>query len=174
MFCDKCRLDIQDGQPYTFYYGNQAGKTRRGRQMITTYSFGGAQQTFLCNKCVFTYAMQERAKGFRIGSLFMVGVACIGGIVAFVAPDPNTAEILWFAVALIVAYALSLFLTGAVEKRRAENNDFASLSQTVREDRGSRLAIVLRSASLQAQGYHKFFTPGSMKRLKQSIPVQTR
>jgi hypothetical protein len=174
MICENCQHDTPSGQTYAFYYGNQTGKIRRNRQTITTYSIGGAQQSFLCNNCVFAHAMRKRAKGFTIAALVFVGITCAVGAFAFFAINPNLAEVSGLITALIGAYALSLFLTGLVEKKRAENHDFASLSQSTRTDSGSGLAITLCKGKLQAQGYQQFFTPARMKELKLPLPATTR
>lgn len=175
MHCEKCQRDIQNGQLYDFYYGNQTGKVRRGRQTITTYSIRGKRQSFLCNECLFTYAMQQRAKNFIIAAIVFIVIAAIVGLFALGVQDPNTSLAVTCATILIAAYALSLFLTSFVERKRAENQDFAGLTKNEREDYGSRLGIKIHSADLQSQGFKQFFTPGRMRTLKLSFsPVNTR
>lgn len=173
MLCEKCQRDVQAGQSYIFYYGNQTGKVRRGRQTITSYSIGGSQQPYLCNDCVFTFAMKERAGGFiGAGITFLIGAAIVG-IIAFFWQDLTSAPIFWLAAALVLGYAISLILTSFVEKKRAENRDFDALSKTLQTDRGSKLAIALRKAGLESSGFKEFFTPGRMKELRISTPLKT-
>ncbi len=174
MLCEKCQRDTPAASPYIFYYGNQTGKVRRGRQTITTYSIGGSQQPTLCNECVFTFAMKQRANGFIGAAVFFFIVAAVAAIVAVVSPDLNNGLVFWLAAALLLGYTLSLFFTSFVERKRSANHDFETLVKSRRDTIGSELAISLRKPDMQARGFKQFFTPSRMKQLKLSAPAKPR
>jgi hypothetical protein len=171
MRCQKCLKDVQEAKLYTFYYGNQTGKVRRGRQIITNYQISGSHQLSLCNDCVFAYAMDRRAIAYRGWGIFFVLVACVPAIIALISDDSILAELLWLAAAFGLTFAISLVLMGEVEKKRVENHDFASLPEATQADKGSRLAIALRTSDLHARGYQEFFTPNRMKQLQMKTPI---
>jgi hypothetical protein len=157
MFCQNCRRDVQHGKfYYALSYGNAYKKVRQlarqmadpARQSSTRLTInaltGGSQQVFLCNDCVFTVKMKERAGNFLYAAKWFFGIACLVGAVLFIPwNDPITHEIILFATALIMAYALSLFMTSFVEKKRADNRDFETLSEEEQDESGSKLAIAL-------------------------------
>lgn len=171
MQCEDCQCDVQEAHLYIFYYGNQG---RSPSPRVTRYSIKGSFKALLCDDCVFAHAMWVRARSLRGAALAMLVLACLLGIVAFINQDPTGAKVVWLAATLVLAYALSLFLTGLVENRRAENQDFASLAKAVWQDRGSRLAIEIYKADLQAQGYHAYFTPARLKRMQRVMRPPAR
>lgn len=171
MICLKCQRDVnaQQGGSYIFHYGNQTGKTRRGRTTITHYQIAGSEEPFLCNSCVFTYAMQKRAATYRGWGIFFIIAAIVLAIVSLIAVDSSTAVICWLAVGLGLAYAISLFLMGAVEKKRIANQEFANMSSSTQKNAGTALAMATRKADLQARGFRELFTPARMRQLKQPV-----
>jgi hypothetical protein len=80
--------------------------------------------------------------------------------------------ILWLLAGLLLAFALSLFLMGWIEKQRTAKDDFAALSSALRAHRGCNLAIAARMDDLTQQGYSAFFTPQRMKRMTHLIRVR--
>lgn len=171
MQCEDCQCDVQEAHLYTFYYSNK-GRAISSRTM--QYSIKGSVKALLCDDCVFYHAMWVRARSLRGAAIAMFVLACLLGIVAFINQDPTGARVVWLAAILVLAYALSLFLTSLVENRRAENQDFASLTKAVWQDRGSRLAIEVHKADLQARGYHVFFTPARLKRMQRVMTPPAR
>lgn len=171
MICLKCQRDVdaQQGGSYIFHYGNQTGKTRRGRTTITHYQIAGSEEPFLCNNCVFAHAMQKRATTYRGWGIFFIVAACVLAVITLLALDSSTAEICWLAVGLGLAYAVSLFLMGSVEKKRIVNQDFASMSKSAQRSAGTSLAMATRKADLQARGFRELFTPERMRQLKQPV-----
>ncbi|HEY3992510.1 MAG TPA: hypothetical protein VGM01_06465 [Ktedonobacteraceae bacterium] len=171
MICQDCQQDVdeQEGSTYIFYYGTQSNNTPRS----TRYKIKGSEKLFFCNNCVFTYAMQKRATIYRRWSIFFALVACAIALIAQFGSDGSTGAIPWLGVGLALAYAISLFAMGAVEKKRIENQDFTHFATAFRSLRGSNLAIALRKATWQEQGYNTFFTPQRLKKLNR-IPSPTR
>lgn len=167
MLCQNCQQSREEteGQTYTFYYGNQTGRTVRSRGSTTHYKIGGSDKPFLCNVCVFAYSMQKRAKLYRNWGIFCALAACALGLIMLFGSDGNMGEIPWLAAGLVLAYALALFLMGGVEKKRVENQDFAALAPALRSFRGSSLAIIACKDAWQERGYHAFFTSQQMKRI---------
>ena len=171
MICQNCQQDVneQKGRAYIFYYGTQSNNTPRS----TRYSIKGSEKLLLCNDCVFTYAMQKRAAIYCRWSIFFALVACAIGLIAQFGSDGSTGAIPWLGAALALVYAISLFVMGAVEKKRVENQDFTHLSTAFHSLRGSDLAIALRKVIWQERGYNTFFTPQRLKKLNR-IPSPTR
>ena len=175
MVCQQCMMNTQEGNYYIFHFGNPIGKKRVGslRQgaIITTYRMGGSEQMFLCNNCVFGYTMQKRASTFRKWAIFIATLAIVMVIIAIVSQlnsESRSAEIFLLATVCTLAFAASIFLMGRTEKKRAANNDFWSLSAQSKIEKGSSLAILIRTAALKAQGFQVFFTPRKIQQLQRT------
>lgn len=163
MICQNCQQDIgeQEGGTYIFYYGSQTNSTSRS----VRYQIKGSEKAFLCNNCVFTYIMQKRATIYQRWGIFFTVVACAVALITQFGSDGSTGAIPWLGAGLALAYAISLFAMGAVEKQRTENRDFAHLSSIRSSLQGSNLAIALRKTVWQERGYNAFFTPQRLKKL---------
>ncbi len=159
-------LRLRGGKPYIFHYGNVLRKVRRGNRTITTFQISGSQQALLCSNCVFAFAMTARSTGFLQAAIALLVIAVIVGIIALVVDDSILSDLFGLAFVLVLAYTLSLFIMSFVEKKRAENQDFALLSASQREESGSKIAINLCKPALQAKGFKEFFTPNRLKQLR--------
>ena len=171
-------IDAQEGNYYTFHFGNQIGQKRVGSlsqgAIITRYNMGGSEQMFLCNNCVFAYTMQKRASGCRKQAIFVAALAIVMVTIAIVSQsnsESRSAEIFLLATVCTLAFAASIFLMGRTEKKRAANNDFWSLSTLSKIEKGSSLAIFMRTAALKAQGFQVFFTPRKIQQLQRTRHV---
>ncbi len=169
MICPKCLqdLDISKGRTYSFYYGIITHRTLGGNTVTTRYQMSGKEETFLCNTCVFTYAMSQRAAFYRIGAVIGAIVACPVMLIALLLSNGSA----FLGGGLILACAFVLFQVAGVVQKRVENQHFAHLSNMAQDQYGSQLATSVCKADFRRRGYDQLFTPQAIKRLKKPISI---
>jgi hypothetical protein len=148
MKCERCGLDAQAGDMYTFFYGKMTGSSSRGKTIITNYSIAGRQSLYLCDSCVAWYAeMSARKMGLIITAVLLLIPLCflglsLGGGIAFSDVKPLLLKLLWMP--LIGPF---IYLVRRSFWKRAGGKPGV----------GDGLAIHLRKPDLKRAGFDAFF-----------------
>lgn len=126
---------------YTFYYGRKLPEVRDTGETGTPrfpYQVAGTYEMVLCRACVHTH---HRRRLLQMGMLTLVLLVLAVAGVAFSGVSPL------LGILAFISFLASLLCSGAF------------LGMLIRKEqiRGEELAIALKSAELQAQGYTLFW-----------------
>jgi hypothetical protein len=159
MECEKCHRERAHGRTYRFYYGTK-GRPERSvewdlRVTRTPIRVAGQESVWLCQRCV--WLLSDLGVGLSVGVLVVFSglLVSVGLVQRFLEPSSQFA----MGGACLAAVALPLLVfslgTGIWYARWGKR----------RTKPGERLAIRLRKAALQRQGYDTFLTTEQYNRL---------
>lgn len=160
MECEKCHRERAHGRTYRFYYGIKGRPVKSVewdlRVTRTPIQVAGQESVWLCHRCVF--GLLDLGLGLSLGVLvvFAVLLLFVGLGLSFQkssSPITMTGSCLAAPALLLLVFSLGTGIWYARWGRR-------------RTKVGERLAIRLRKAALQRQGYDTFLTTEQYNRLE--------
>lgn len=156
--CQSCQQS--PGDLYSFYYGNETGRTqkRSGKTTTTTttYRIVGSMQVALCRSCVDKKGSRDAVVNLALVSVLAVALWII---LPWVLPGNG-----WPAYIFPVVFSI-IALVEANNLVRFRSDRVFRLEQNNRKETGEKLAIALSTKSLTEKGYNSFFTPNQKSSL---------
>lgn len=147
--CAQCGSETAPGALYTYYYGTFQKTEYMGRSsMRQVYRVGGSEDVFLCHSCVDRCAQQFARRGGLIGLILALAVPVLIAVPDLLRGKPLVAVLPAAAVYGGIFLAVILFLYLRL-RREAKKHP---------ERSGDALALRLRKAARQREGYTRFFT----------------